>query len=192
MDRAIRNLKTALSAALAGLVLVSVLFLLRGWLGGHFENAETLRCYIASFGPLAPLVLAVIQALQVVVPVLPGFLGCMVGAGMFGAAGGFWCNYIGITAGSILAFLLARRYGMALVKQMVPVDRYASWTAWVNGHRSYTVILLLAFLLPLAPDDFLCYFSGLTGMSARRFTWITVLGKPWCILAYSLVFSCLL
>ena len=47
-------------------------------------------------------------------------------------------------------------------------------------------------LLPLAPDDFLCYFSGLTGMSAKRFTWIIVLGKPWCILAYSLFFAYLI
>ena len=120
---------------------------------------------------------------------LPGFLGCIVGAGMFGAAGGFWCNYIGISIGSIIAFLLARRFGVELVRLMIPMEKYQKWVDWVNTKKSYTVVLFLAILLPLAPDDFLCYFSGLTGMSARRFTWIIVLGKPLCILAYCVVFS---
>ena len=26
-------------------------------------------------------------------------------------------------------------------------------------------------------------------MSAKKFIWIIILGKPWCILAYSLVFA---
>ena len=120
---------------------------------------------------------------------LPGFLGCIVGAGMFGAAGAFWCNYIGISAGSIIAFLLARRYGTGLVQKMVPMEKYQSCVEWVNRKKSYTAVLSLAILLPLAPDDFLCYFSGLTGMSAKRFVWIIVLAKPWCILAYSIFFA---
>ena len=124
-----------------------------------------------------------------ILPVLPGFLGCIVGAGMFGAMGGFWCNYIGISAGSLIAFFLARHFGSSLVRCMIPLEKYDSFVAWLNRRRSYTVILFLAILLPLAPDDFLCYFSGLTGMSAKRFTWIIVLGKPWCILGYSLFFA---
>ena len=111
---------------------------------------------------------------------------------MFGAAGGFWCNYIGISAGSIAAFFLARRFGVELVKWMIPLEKYEKWAEWVNTKRSYTLVLFLAILLPLAPDDFLCYFSGLTGMSAKRFTWIIVLGKPWCILAYSLFIAYLI
>ena len=44
-------------------------------------------------------------------------------------------------------------------------------------------------LRPLFPDDFLCYFSGLTNMSFKKFALIIVLGKPWCLLIYSIVFS---
>ena len=120
---------------------------------------------------------------------LPGFLGYFVGAVMFGAAGGFWVNYIGISAGSIMAYWLARRFGAGLVKKMVPMDKYERCVQWVNRKKSYTLVLFLAILLPLAPDDFLCYFSGLTEMSARKFTWIIILGKPWCILFYSIFFS---
>lgn len=189
MKRTTDKLKGVLTALLVFLLIFSLLFLLRGWASGRFDSVESMREYIGSFGVFGPLVLTIIQALQVVLPVLPGFLGCIVGAGLFGAAGGFWCNYIGISAGSVAAFLLARRFGVSLVQKMVPMEKYKRWMDWVNGRRSYTAVLFLAILLPLAPDDFLCYFSGLTGMSVKRFTWIIVLGKPWCILAYCIFFA---
>ena len=108
---------------------------------------------------------------------------------MFGAAGGFLCNYIGISAGSIMAFFLARKYGINIVKSMFSEEKYEKYTAWITKKKSYTVLLFFAILLPLAPDDFFCYFSGLTKMSARKFIGIIILAKPWCILGYSLFFD---
>lgn len=189
MDQKAERLKQILTYTLIFLLLFSGIFLFRAYLQGHFNSPESLRAYISAFGVFAPLILTVIQAIQVILPVLPGFLGCIVGAGMFGAAGAFWCNYIGISAGSIIAFFLARRFGTGLVRKMVPMEKYQSCVEWVNRKKSYTAVLSLAILLPLAPDDFLCYFSGLTGMSAKRFVWIIVLAKPWCILGYSIFFA---
>ena len=184
-----RSLKRLLTGLLVLLLALSALFLLKGYLDGSFRSIQSFQAYIAGFGLLAPLVLTVIQALQVVLPVLPGFFGCIVGAGMFGAMGGFWCNYIGISAGSIIAFLLAKRFGAGLVRCMVPMEKYDSLVNWVNRKKSYTAVLFLSILLPLAPDDFLCYFSGLTGMSTKKFTWIILSAKPWCILGYSIFFA---
>lgn len=189
MGQKAERLKRILTYTLIFLLLFSGIFLFRAYLQGHFNSPESLRAYISAFGVFAPLILTVIQAIQVILPVLPGFLGCIVGAGMFGAAGAFWCNYIGISAGSIIAFFLARRFGTGLVRKMVPMEKYQSCVEWVNRKKSYTAVLSLAILLPLAPDDFLCYFSGLTGMSAKRFVWIIVLAKPWCILGYSIFFA---
>ena len=50
----------------------------------------------------------------------------------------------------------------------------------------------MAMLLPLFPDDFLCYLTGVSKMTAKRFIWIIVLGKPWCILAYSYNYTVIL
>ena len=52
---------------------------------------------------------------------------------MFGAAGGFWCNYIGISAGSIIAFWLARKYGSGLVSRMFPGEKYEKWATWATA-----------------------------------------------------------
>lgn len=83
------KLKNILVVILALLLLLSGVFVVRGYLAGHFNSVETLQAYIATFGVFAPVILITIQAIQVILPVLPGFLGCIVGAGMFGAAGGF-------------------------------------------------------------------------------------------------------
>ena len=189
MDQRAAKLKNLCTGILIFLLLLAGIFLLRGALDGHFRTAAAFRNYVGGFGLFAPLVLILIQALQVVLPVLPGFFGCIVGAGMFGAMGGFWCNYIGISLGSLAAFFLARRFGVGLVRRMVPMEKYERFTQWVRRKRSYTAVLFLAILLPLAPDDFLCYLSGLTGMSGKKFTWIILIAKPWCILAYCVFFA---
>lgn len=182
-------IKTATIIAFAALMTASAIILIYGWLGGHFNSIDTLRGYVDSFGIWGPLILALIQMLQVILPVLPGFMGCIVGAALFGAAGGFWVNYIGISAGSIIAYWLAKRYGVQLVNKMMPMRKYEKYIERINRSKSYPVVLFLSILLPLAPDDFLCYFSGLINMSSRRFVTIIILGKPWCILFYSIFFA---
>lgn len=154
-----------------------------------FDSVESLQAYMKGFGISAPLILMLFQALQVVVPVLPGYLGCAAGAIAFGSSLGFWCNYIGISLGSIVAYFLARRYGMNIVLAMFPENQYIKWSRRIAKSKSYDVFLFIATLLPLFPDDFLCYFSGLVKMNSRRFIWIIILGKPWCILAYSIAFG---
>ena len=150
---------------------------------------ESLQNYISSFGIFAPLVLIFFQILQVVVPVLPGLFGCAVGSVLFGAMGSFLCNYIGISVGSFIAYYLGRKYGMDIILTMFSQKQVDKWSKKVEKSKSYDLFLFVATLLPLFPDDLLCYFSGLIRMNSRKFFWIIVLGKPWCILAYCIGFG---
>ena len=84
------------------------------------------------FGIFAPVALTVFQAFQVVVPVLPGFLGCATGAIMFGTVVGFICNYIGISAGSIIAFFLGKKFGMDIILKMFSEKQVRRWTKWIR------------------------------------------------------------
>ena len=182
-------IKIVIILSLAALIFVAAIVLIKGWSGGHFNSVDTVRTYIASYGMWAPLVLMFIQMLQVVLPVLPGFMGCIAGAALFGAANGFWINYIGISVGSIAAYWLARHFGVRLVEKMISMGKYEKYIQRIKKSKSYTVVLLLSILLPLAPDDFLCYFSGLINMSAKKFIAIIIMAKPWCILFYSIFFA---
>lgn len=187
IDRQIEKNKKLMTIGLAALCGAFVVILAKAWLDGRFDSVETFQKYVAGFGLAAPLFLVAVQAAQVILSVLPGLFGCVVGTMMFGAAGGFWCNYIGISAGSIIAFWLARKYGSGLVSRMFPGEKYEKWATWAAGSRFYTVVLFLGMVLPLFPDDYFCYFTGLTKMSARKFVAIILLGKPWCILAYCIM-----
>lgn len=169
--------------------LVVILLIIKMLMAEKFDSVEALQIYMNRFGIFAPGALTFFQALQVVVPVLPGYLGCAAGAVAFGTMTGFWCNYIGISAGSIAAYFLAKRYGKDLVLEMFPRETYEKWSGRVERSRSYNIFLFIATLLPLFPDDFLCYFSGLMRMEQRKFIWIILLGKPWCILIYSIIFG---
>lgn len=171
------------------LLCISALFVAKGRVDGHFSSIDSMRVYVNSYGMFRPVLLTLIQVVQVVLPVVPGMTGCIVGAVLFGSTGGFLINYIGISAGSIIAFFLAKRYGTNLVAKLIPMEKYESTIEKINKSKNYLILLFLSILLPLAPDDFLCYFSGLIKMSTKKFVLIILLSKPWCILFYSLFFS---
>ena len=181
----VRRIKVIVILALIAVLLYFVDFLF----GRHINSIEEYKALMDSFGFWGPLLLTIFQAFQVVLPVVPGYLGCAAGAISFGTWTGFICNYVGISAGSIAAYFLARRYGEELVTALFSEKLYNKWKARIEAKKSYDVFLFVATLLPLFPDDFLCYFSGMMKMDKKRFIWIIILGKPWCILAYSIIFG---
>ena len=111
----------AVSIFLFVLLISFAAVLVKAYFDGEFRSVAALQKYIGRYGAFGPVFLAAFQAIQVVVPVLPGFLGCAAGSVMFGPAVGFWCNYIGIGGGSIIAFFLARKYGMPLLDDLFSI-----------------------------------------------------------------------
>ena len=141
---------------------------------------------MAAWGPAGALLFTVFQAVQVVVPILPGGLGCLAGVLLFGAVEGFLYNYIGICVGSLLAFAVARSCGKPLLPLLFSERTIAKYSRWAEEKGRFARLFALAIFLPVAPDDFLCYLAGTTEMSWRRFTAIILLGKPFAIALYSL------
>lgn len=194
--RAVRSkesiIKRTVAVLLALLAAVTFYILVKGWIGGHFTSIGAFRDYIGSYGIWAPLILVSVQALLAILPVFPSFFGCIAGAALFGTVGGFLTNYIGICCGSAAAYGLARRFGVRLVGKMISLRKYEGLIERINRSKSYPRLLFLAILLPVAPDNFLCYFSGLLNMPAGKFMAILIGAKPWCILLYSIFFARLL
>ncbi len=179
--------KNGIIAIMVLILLITVTVLAKLFLTGNINSVNDLQEYMKKFGVFAPIVFTLFQAAQVVVPVLPGFLGCIAGPVMFGTFTGFLCNYIGISIGSIIAFFLARKFGIDIVLLMFSKETYDKWSGKLTNSKYYDIFLFVATLLPVFPDDFFCYFSGLIKMNWKKFVWIIILGKPWCILAYSLL-----
>jgi membrane protein YqaA with SNARE-associated domain len=127
---------------------------------------------------------------KTVYAVIPSTLGCIAGPALFGPWTGIICNYIGICSGSFLAFALSRKFGITLVKQIFSEKKYQKYLKkmekWKN---SYPVFLWIAIFLPISPDDFLCYFTGLTEMKFKKFALIILTSKPFTIIVYGLIFG---
>ena len=178
--------KTALRAvSLIGFSLC-VLGAVWGWRTGVLTSPERLQALVSSFGMAGVLLFTVFQAVQVVVPILPGGLGCLAGVLLFGPVWGFAYNYVGICAGSLLAFGVARNCGKPLLSLLFSEKTIEKYSRWSEERDRFARLFALAIFLPVAPDDFLCYLAGTTDMTWRRYTAIILLGKPFAIALYSL------
>ena len=173
--------------------LLTAAFLIYGYHTGIFLHEDKLKAFLLPLGIMAPLVFMFIQAVQVVVPILPGAIGCVVGVAVFGGSQAFWYNYIGICIGSLLAFLIAQRVGrpaLTLIASEKTYNRYIGWLE--HNQKTFDKLFTTAIFLPVAPDDFLCYLAGMTKMTIKKFTIIILLGKPLAIAAYSMGLSLVL
>lgn len=171
--------------SLAGLA-ICVILALWGWKTGILTSQERMEALVAGCGAAGALIFTVFQAVQVVVPILPGGLGCLVGVLMFGPVWGFVYNYVGICAGSLMAFAVARSCGKPLLPLLFSQKTIDRYSRWAEEKDRFSRLFALAIFLPVAPDDFLCYLAGTTDMTWRRYTTIILLGKPFAISLYSL------
>lgn len=167
---------------MAALIVLSII----GYKKGIFSSQESLIRFVESLGPWAPLVFTIIQAVQVVIPILPGAIGCAVGVIAFGPWMGLVYNYVGICAGSIAAFVLSRRYGKPFVIRMVGDKNYEKYIGWTGNNKRYERLFAFLIFIPVAPDDILCYITGLTEMTLKKYVFIILTCKPFSISLYSL------
>ena len=156
-----------------------------GYRNNLFTSQENLTHFIKRFGVWGPLILTVYIAIQVIIPVLPGSLMLVVSPLLFGAFRGFLYSYIGILIGSVIAFLLAKRYGQVVLSIFVN-EKYRQIFNNYTSKKQFTINFALMILLPGFPDDYLTYLAGTTSMSLITFLIIIVPCKIPGILLYSL------
>lgn len=175
-----------ITAGATMIVLIFITFLsIYGYQIGIFESQESFKKFIIDCGVLGNLLFIAFQAIQVIIPILPGPVACIAGVLAFGPIYGFLYNYIGICIGSIAAFMLSKKYGIQFVKKIMKPQQYDKYSAWLEKGKKFEIFFSLAILLPVAPDDLLCFLAGLSKMSLKKFTSIILLGKPIVLVMYS-------
>ncbi len=166
------NYKTLYRVFWLVLVLIcfcSVMFYLFNYSGfAHKINSiETLRTYIQGAGKWAAFIFILLQFLQVIILPLPGSVTVASGVILFGPMLSFIYSFIGITVGSLVAFFVGKVFGLKVVKWLVGEE---SLDRWLEGFNSgHYFIITAMFILPLFPDDILCFIAGLSAMSNTYF-----------------------
>lgn len=146
-------------------------------------SIEELRKYIAGFGAIAVLIFILFQFLQVVILPVPGSVSVAVGVALFGPLRSALFSFIGIFLGSIAAFAIGRVVGYKAVCWIVGKDDLNKWLNKIKG-KDY-LLLSIMFLLPLFPDDILCFVAGLSSMTWPYFLVMIVITRAISVLTTS-------
>lgn len=176
------------SLTILGTILL-ILFMMYGIKEKIFTSPEALKLFLEKVGILGPIIFILIQIVQVIIPVIPGGISTAVGVLVFGPVYGFIYNYFSIVLGSIIVFLISKKYGMKVIKKIFKKETIDKYIGWLDKGSTFDKLFAFAIFMPVAPDDFLCYLAGITKMSLKKFTVILVVCKPATILAYSLSLS---
>lgn len=111
-----------------------------------FAVGGTFQAYLVKLGILAPCLFIFIQIVQVVYPVIPGGLTCVLGHVVFGPFLGFIYNTVGIFIGSLISFMLARKYGAQFAKIFVSDDTYNKYIPCLDKGKYFERFLAAAFI----------------------------------------------
>lgn len=113
---------------------------------------------------------------QVVFAVIPGGAFEVAGGYAFGAVEGTILSVIGTTIGSVLVFLMVRRWGLKYVLLFFTQEQLDS-AKFMHDERRLYLIAFIAFIIPGTPKDLLCYVAGLTDIKLSRWILITSIAR---------------
>lgn len=147
------------------------------------NSIQALREYISQFGNMAVFLFILFCFLQVVVLPVPGSVTVAAGVALFGPLKCTIYSFIGIVLGSIVAFAIGRWIGYKAVKWIVGKDSLDKWLEKLKG-KDY-LILSIMFLLPLFPDDILCFVAGLSSMTWGYFLIMIVVTRALSVVTTS-------
>jgi uncharacterized membrane protein YdjX (TVP38/TMEM64 family) len=131
---------------------------------------------ILSFHPYDDPIFIIIQIFQVLsAGLIPGALTEFIGGYLYGPVMGTIYSTIGMSIGSVLAFIIARKYGLPVVQRIVRPSILEQYDHFME-ERGVAVTLIL-FLIPGFPKSALCYIIGLSHMNIWTFIIISILGR---------------
>lgn len=158
------SLSHAVVVAAALLVVAVVVVACWKYLPGAYAwlaDATAVRAFVAEHAILSRLALVGINALQIVFAFLPGEPVELASGYAFGFIEGTVLCLVASAAASSAIYWAVRRWGWRLVGKFFDramLDRYE----WLRNTRKLELVMLIVFLIPGTPKDFLTYFAGLT------------------------------
>ncbi len=145
------------------------------------QSPELYQKFLEKTGAWMPVLYILFQFLQVVILPVPSLVSTLAGLALFGPLKTAVYSLIGILAGSFTGFVIGRKLGYKAVAWLVGEEDLKRWLQKVKGKDN--LALTLMFILPLFPDDVLCFISGLSTMSFRYFSLMVIISRGVGILA---------
>lgn len=138
-------------------------------------DREGVKAFIVARGAAAPLVFMGFQVLQVMFAPVPGEISGFLGGYLFGTTFGFVYSSIGLAAGSTINFWVGRMLGARFVRRLIPPQTLTRLDAFI-AHQGIFVLLLF-FIFPGFPKDYLCLLLGITALPFKIFILLAGFGR---------------
>lgn len=138
-------------------------------------DRESIQRFIASWDAAVPFVFMLVQVLQVVIAPVPGEISGFIGGYLFGTLPGFIYSSIGLTLGSAVNFWIGRLLGKKWIRKWIPSAQRDKMDLFMA--RQGVIVLLIFFIFPGFPKDYLCFFLGLTRLPFNLFILLAGLGR---------------
>lgn len=139
-------------------------------------DKESFKLWMDANGILGRLVFVGMVILQIMVAIVPGGPIEVAGGYAFGAVEGTILFIMGATIGSVIVFLLVRKFGRKVV-ELYFEEHEIKKLSFLKDDKKRDVIFLILFVIPGTPKDLLCYVAGLTKMKFGMFLVICSIGR---------------
>jgi len=138
-------------------------------------DRERVQNFISSFNGWAPVIFILFQLLQVIFAPVPGEASGFIGGYLFGAFPGFCYSCIGLTIGSWINFMLGRFFGKKYIRKLISQSFLNRFEPLLKKQGVF--VLLILFIFPGFPKDYLCLFLGMTVLPIKVFMIISSVGR---------------
>ena len=139
------------------------------------RDADRLEEYLERSGGWMSVLFVLLQFAQVVLLPIPSTVTVVAGSVLFGPLLGSVYSLLGIMIGSVVAFLVGRYAGYRVVAWIVGRETLDKWLGKIKGKDK--LFLSAMFLLPVFPDDVLCFVAGLSSMSFLFFCIVILISR---------------
>ncbi len=158
------------------------------WGGAIVElvaDPAAFRAWVDERGIWGAVVMVLVIAVQILLAFIPGEPFEFAAGYAFGAWQGMLLCMIGSFVGGCLAMLLARKFGMKLVRALFPKYDIEKLELFKNPRRLRLLTFIL-FLIPGTPKDVMIYALGLTPMGILQGIGLTCIARIPSILSSTL------
>ena len=148
------------------------------------KNTGRFKAWIDGFGVWGVLVFTAIRALQTVVKFIPAEPLEIASGYAWGIIPGALYCLIGNMIGTVIIFMLTKRYGRKVLEMLMPVKNRRILNAFKESDNLYAVLFFL-YLIPGSPKDGFTYFAGLLPVRLAPFMVVTSTKSPKRLMARS-------
>ncbi len=164
-------------------LLIGLYVLLKTGFMEVMRDEGSFQAYVERAGSWMTVLFIALQFLQVVILPIPSTVTVVAGTALFGPLKGSLYSLTGIVIGSLVAFLVGRYAGTRVVSWMVGKETLEKWLKKIKGKDK--LLLTAMFLLPVFPDDVLCFVAGFSSMSVWYFLAVILISRVLAIFTTS-------